>query len=108
MDANMTKCSEAIYYKNETYTFGKTEFTRRQLKILLFLDGQRNVGDVADILRTDTSSLMPDFAKLLKLGLIQTDGIKVSSDDVPELIFDDSSSRSKSYSAPGVIQRPTV
>lgn len=79
MSANMTRFTDAVYHRKERYDFGKTVFTRRMLKVLLLVDGERTVSGVSKILSTDSYALMPDFAKLVKLGLIQTEGGIISA-----------------------------
>ncbi len=79
MSSDVSKFTDAVYHKKQNYDFGKTDFTRRELKILLAIDGKKSVAEVASRLSSDVSTLMPDFARLVKLGLIQTEGGIVSA-----------------------------
>jgi predicted transcriptional regulator len=89
MNSEMTKFSDAIYHKKDRYDFAETIFTRRELKILALVDGEKSVSDISTSLSTDISTLMGDFIKLVQLGLIQTEGGIVSS-GAADLIFNDS------------------
>ena len=89
MSSDVTRFSDAVYHKQSSYDFGETLFTRRELKILLLIDGDKSVADIASTLSTDINTLMADFIKLVKLGLIQTEGGIVSS-GISDLILDDS------------------
>lgn len=79
MSTTMTKFSDAVYHKKEMYDFDKMEFSRRELKILLLVNGSKTVADISTLLSEDYSTLMPDFARLVQLGLIQTEGGIVSA-----------------------------
>ena len=89
MSSDMTKFSDAVYHKKDKYDFGETIFTRRELKILMLVDGEKSVSDISTSLSTGISTLMGDFIKLVQLGLIQTEGGIVSS-GTADLIFADS------------------
>ena len=89
MSSEMTKFSDAVYHKKDRYDFGETIFTRRELKILMMIDGEKNVSDIAASLSTTISTLMGDFIKLVQLGLIQTEGGIVST-GFTDLTFDTS------------------
>jgi hypothetical protein len=86
MSTTMTRFSDAIYYRTEKYTFRTTEFTRRQLRVLFLMDGKNTLSDIADILSADPYKLLPDVAKLVQLGLIQTDA-EIFSADTAALVF---------------------
>ncbi len=88
MGSDMTKFTDAVYQKKESYDFGKTEFSRRELKILLTIDGEKSVAEIAEKLSSDSTALMPDFARLVKLGLIQTEGGIISA-GVSDVLFND-------------------
>lgn len=79
MSSDVSKFTDAVYQKKQNYDFGKTDFTRRELKILLTIDGKKSVAEVACLLASDADTLMPDFARLVKLGLIQTEGGIISA-----------------------------
>ncbi len=89
MNSEMTKFSDAVYHKKDRYDFGETIFTRRELKILMLIDGEKNVSDISTSLSADISTLMGDFIKLVQLGLIQTEGGIVST-GLADLTFTDS------------------
>ena len=89
MSSDVTGFSDAVYHKQSSYDFVETIFTRRELKILLLIDGTKSVADIANALSMDIATLMADFIKLVKLGLIQTEGGIVSS-GISDLILDDS------------------
>lgn len=89
MDSEMTKFSDAVYHKKNRYDFGETIFTRRELKILILIDGEKNVSDISAALSSDISTLMGDFIKLVQLGLVQTEGGIVST-STADLTFDNS------------------
>ena len=86
MSATMTRFSDAIYHRTEKYTFSITEFTRRELRVLFLMDGKNTVSDIADILSADPYKLLPDVAKLVQLGVIQTEG-EIFSADTAALVF---------------------
>lgn len=87
MSSDMTKFSDAVYHKKDRYDFGETIFTRRELKILVLIDGEMSVADISASLLTDISTLMGDFIKLVQLGLIQTEGGIVST-GIADLTFE--------------------
>ena len=89
MSSDMTKFSDAVYHKKDRYDFGETIFTRRELKILMLIDGEKDVSEISTSLSTDISTIMADFIKLVQLGLIQTEGGIVST-GLSDLTFDDS------------------
>jgi len=91
MNRDMIRFSDAVYLKKEKYDFESTEFTRRELKVLLLIDGTRTVSEIAELLSADPYPLMPSFAKLIMLGLIQTDG-GIISGGVNDIFFSDSES----------------
>ncbi len=97
MSSDMTKFTEAVYQKMESYDFGKTEFSRRELKILLIIDGKKSVAEIAETLSSDSTVLMPDFARLVKLGLIQTEG-GIMSAGISDVVFNDTSDSEIKYS----------
>jgi len=82
----MTRFSDAVYHRKDKYDFGMTVFTRRDLKVLLLIDGKKTVAEISGILASDTSSLTPHFVRLVQLGLIQTEDGSVSA-EVDDLIF---------------------
>ncbi len=86
MSATMTRFSDAIYHRTDNYTFRITEFTRRELRVLLLVDGKNTISDIADILSADPYKLLPDVAKLVQLSLIQTEG-EIFSADTTALVF---------------------
>ncbi|MEE4243055.1 MAG: hypothetical protein V2I36_16455 [Desulfopila sp.] len=86
MSTTMTRFSDAVYQRTENYSFATTEFTRRELRILLLMNGKKTVSAIADILKTDSERLLPDVAKLVRLGLIQTEG-EIYSADTAALVF---------------------
>ena len=90
MSVETTTFADAVYHKKDRYDFEETLFTRRELKILLMIDGNKSVADIAQSLSTDIATLMAEFIKLVKLGLIQTEGGIVSTGS-SDLIFDNSS-----------------
>lgn len=96
MSSNVMKFSDAVYSRQSSFDFGRTEFTRRELKVLLAIDGDKTVAQIADLLSSDAATLMTDFAKLVKLGLIQTDCL-ITSAGVSDLIFNDTPSPTAEY-----------
>ena len=88
MSSEMTKFSDAVYHKKDRYDFVETIFTRRELKILMLIDGEKDVSEISASLSTGISTLMADFIKLVQLGLIQTEGGIVST-GLSDLTFDD-------------------
>ncbi len=89
MSSNMTRFTDAIYHRKNRYDFRETVFTRRMLKILLLIDGRKTVSEISRILSIETYHLMPEFAHLVKLGLIQTEGGLFSA-GVADLFYSDS------------------
>lgn len=89
MRTSMTPFSEAVYHRQDFYDFEATEFTRRELKVLLLIDGERTVSDIAQLLATDSNTLMPAIASLVRLNLIQTEQGIVST-GIADLIYSDS------------------
>lgn len=89
MGSTITKFSDAVYHRQENYDFGVTEFTRRELQLLLTIDGIKSVSEISALLSQDYASLMPDFAKLVRLGLIQTED-NIISTEMTDLIFNES------------------
>jgi len=59
------------------------------LKILMLIDGERNVSEISTLLSSEISTLMVDFIKLVQLGLIQTEGGIVST-GMADLTFENS------------------
>lgn len=96
MSSDMTNFIDAIYHKKESYDFGKTDFTRREIKVLLSIDGQKSVAEIAELLALDIRALMPDIARLVKLGLIQTEG-EIISEDISNVFINDTSEPSSEY-----------
>ena len=95
MSSDMTRFVDAIYHRKENYDFAKTEFSRRELKILLAIDGGKSVAEISALLSTDTSVLVPDFAKLVRLGLIQTEGGIISEGTSDLIYFDPPETKAK-------------
>lgn len=96
MHSTTTKFGDAVYYKKEYYTFGPTVFSRQELRILLNIDGEKTVSDIANILHTKTSAITPDFARLITLGLIQTDEEIISS-DISDMFYEENSNISQGF-----------
>lgn len=86
MTSNMTQFSNAVYHRKEKYDFELTEFTRRELKVILLADGKRTVDEISALLGTTPYSLLPDFANLVRLNLMQTEG-GIMSSDAADLLF---------------------
>ena len=99
MSASMTRFSDAVYHRKERFEFGKTIFTRRMLRVLLLIDGEKSVSDISETLNTNAYNLMPDFAKLVKLGLIQTEGGIISA-GIADLIYSDDNQASAAQAMP--------
>ncbi len=96
MSSEMTNFTDAIYHKKESYDFGKTDFTRREIKVLLSINGKKSVAEIAELLVIDIRVLMPDIARLVKLGLIQTEG-EIIFKDISDVFINDSSEPSSEY-----------
>ena len=88
MAANVIRFTDAVYHRQNRYDFQDTLFSRRMLKILLLIDGKRPVEEISQELSTPIHTLMPEFASLVKLGLIQTKESIVSA-GVSDLVFSD-------------------
>lgn len=86
MGLNMTKFTGAIYHRHDWYDFKETVFSHRMLKILLLIDGKRTVAEISEILSIETYTLMPEFANLLEMGLIQTKVGAISS-EISSLLY---------------------
>ncbi len=82
----MTRFSDAVYHRKDKYEFGMTVFTRRDLKVLLLIDGKKTIAEISGILASDVSSLVPHFVRLVQLGLIQTEDGSISA-GVDDLIL---------------------
>ncbi len=76
----MTRFSDAVYHRKDRYDFAMTVFTRKDLKVLLLIDGRKTVAEISGIFASDASALMPQFAKLVKLGLIQTEDGSITAE----------------------------
>ena len=96
MGSTMTKFSDAVYHRQELNKFGEMEFSRRELKILILLDGEKSVSDVAESLSAKPYALMPAFANLVKKGLIQTEGDIISAGDT-DIVYSDAASRPNEF-----------
>ena len=88
MQSAMTRFSDAVYHMRDLSDLGMTQFSYRELKVLLLIDGTRSVAEVAGLLGTEPSSIVPAFARLIQLGLIQTEESIVST-DTAEVLYED-------------------
>lgn len=71
MGLNKTGFTDTIYHRQDWYDFEETVFSFRMLKILLLIDGERTTAKISEILSIETYTLMPEFANLIEMGLIQ-------------------------------------
>ena len=97
MTANVIRFTDAVYHRKDRYDFEEMTFTRRMLKILLLLDGNRTVEEISQTLSTPIHILMPEFASLVRNGLIQTEDSIVST-DASEIVFSDASQTRSEFS----------
>lgn len=72
MESNVTRFTDAIYHRQDSYDFEETDFSRRMLKVFFLVDGNRTVTEISELLNIDPHTLMPEFANLVKIELIQT------------------------------------
>ena len=72
MGLNKTGFTDAIYHRQDCFDFEETVFSFRMLKTLLLVDGKRSAAEISEILSIETYALMPEFANLVEMGLIQT------------------------------------
>lgn len=96
MSSTMTKFSDAVYHRRDSYDFAMTVFSRKELKVLLLIDGKKTISAISRLLETDAHSLMPQIVKLVKLGLIQTEGGIISS-GATDLIFSEKNTLPMEY-----------
>lgn len=87
MSPTANSFANAVYTRHEIYDFSATIFSRRELKVLLMINGRRSVSHIARMLGTGQATLKPVFARLVRLGLIQTEETLVSTDEA-DLFFE--------------------
>jgi len=81
MSPRVNGFSKTVYHRQGSYDLAPTIFSRRELKVLIMVNGRRSVSHIAKITGTDPATLKPVFARLVQLGLIQTEDTLVPKDE---------------------------